>query len=303
MSDNVEYKIYSYKKQANLPNGKSYFTVSDVNIDKTQCSMALIGKNMPNYGETQSENYLHLLQNFCTDTENAPGTSEPAVEGQLWYEKLGDSNYCLKVCTNGGVNENVKWDKIIHMYATNTIESSAIIQQGDLWYNTSKKILYVYNNGWNPINLTDIDHITSATTEEKITDSSGMVSIELSNDVLKYLGCTSLMIIKVVIKENRDTNTATTEYRCKSIILKCMVQSIKYKNSANEDRYTCKIIGTPTYEIIAQNDISNYTSDNWSVNVDIDDSKIQPVLLVKVDADVRPNCWNTVVCHTDVERV
>jgi len=49
----------------NLTNGGSLVTVEDGTIDQST-SLKLVGKNNAGYGEILNENFLHLLENFCS---------------------------------------------------------------------------------------------------------------------------------------------------------------------------------------------------------------------------------------------
>ena len=64
----------------NKTDGTTLVTLDPGILDQST-SLYLIGKNYPNYGELQQENFVRLLENFANSTEpNAPLT------GQLWYD-------------------------------------------------------------------------------------------------------------------------------------------------------------------------------------------------------------------------
>jgi hypothetical protein len=64
----------------NKTDGTTLVTLDPGVLDQST-SLYLIGKNYPNYGELQQENFVRLLENFANSTEpNAPLT------GQLWYD-------------------------------------------------------------------------------------------------------------------------------------------------------------------------------------------------------------------------
>jgi len=60
--------------------GKTAIVLADKAYDSTSSSLVLTGKGVFNWGEIQQENFLHLLENFASNT--AP--LNPTV-GQLWY--------------------------------------------------------------------------------------------------------------------------------------------------------------------------------------------------------------------------
>ena len=64
----------------NKTDGTTLVTLDPGVLDQST-SLYLIGKNYPNYGELQQENFVRLLENFANTTEpNAP------LVGQLWYD-------------------------------------------------------------------------------------------------------------------------------------------------------------------------------------------------------------------------
>lgn len=66
--------------EVNRFNGTFLTSVADGTIDNTT-DLRFIGKNYAGYGETQNENFLHLLENFANTT--AP---PKPVTGQIWYD-------------------------------------------------------------------------------------------------------------------------------------------------------------------------------------------------------------------------
>jgi uncharacterized protein YjbI with pentapeptide repeats len=106
-------------------------TVQDITVDTTTLDLKLIGKNYPNYGIVQNENFVALLENFASET--AP--SKP-IEGQCWYSILQKT---LNIYTSTG------W-KNVGASAANA-EEPANPTKGDLWYDDSPETqqLYVYN--------------------------------------------------------------------------------------------------------------------------------------------------------------
>lgn len=308
MSENVEYQIKSYKEQLTLPNNSSYFTVEGNSIVTNKCSIALIGKNMPNYGEKQSENYLHLLQHFCSGKSVAPGVDEPAVKGQIWFEEVEGGSYNLNVCTQGGKDTDVKWDKIAHVLVNSIEPSKSTAQTGDLWYDTANKVLTVYDKSlekWINIGPQDIIHKGYDSTNVLIPYNGEKQTFEINNSLyittvknsseINPCGCCALMTSKIIMKENQNVETPTSfsTQRCKAIIAKYLVQS--------KDGITCKIIGSPSYEVIAQEDRENNSADDWTVNIGLND--LETKVVVTVNAKPYSGYYTVVECYTEVERV
>jgi len=108
------------------------YTVQD-SVLNLQTDIALIGKGYAGYGEIVAENFLHILENFSSDT--AP---PKPIKGQLWYDSQTQK---LKVFTGtsfqpvGGANY--------------TASSPVGLSAGDLWFSSSSQQLYVNNGGEN----------------------------------------------------------------------------------------------------------------------------------------------------------
>lgn len=113
---------------------KGSIVVEDREINNTDTSLSLPGRNSTAYGEAIAGNFLHILENFANN--NPPANP---VEGQTWYD------------TTVGVDALKVYD------GTNWIESGGIKKGaaqpevgnsviGDLWVDTSNQQLYL-NNG------------------------------------------------------------------------------------------------------------------------------------------------------------
>jgi hypothetical protein len=92
-------------------------------------SLTLIGKNVPNYGQTIAQDLVNMMQNFA-------GTSEPngIVTGQLWYDTTTN---ILKIY-NGSSFTRI---------ATTTVSASQPTNSnvGDLWWDGTNQQLNVYS--------------------------------------------------------------------------------------------------------------------------------------------------------------
>ncbi len=80
---------YNVKNSA----GQTVTIVPDRHIDRDATSLALIGYNVTNYGLDHAENFIHLLENFSSDT--AP---DAPMVGQLWFDS---ANQALKIWAGG----------------------------------------------------------------------------------------------------------------------------------------------------------------------------------------------------------
>lgn len=66
--------------------GSPLASVQDSTLDTTSTSIALIGRNVVNFGLALNENFVALMQNFAN---TAPPPSP--IQGQIWYDTVGAS--------------------------------------------------------------------------------------------------------------------------------------------------------------------------------------------------------------------
>jgi outer membrane murein-binding lipoprotein Lpp len=118
----------------NMPGG----TLLDGTIDNS-IGVTLIGRNYPNYGDAQNENFVRLTENFA---DNVPPTESlgalNVLVGTIWY----DTNL-KKIRVFDGTNWNPASTTIVSNTAPTTTNYTLSI--GDQWWNTVNNQL----NGWN----------------------------------------------------------------------------------------------------------------------------------------------------------
>ena len=132
-------------------------------VDISATPVALIGKLTANYGVHQSNNFVHLLENFANET--AP---KNAINGTIWYKKTDKTVY---IC----VNENTEpktWKKFAFVNDSKPNDPA----NGDLFYDNSNHKFYVFdgtlgeNGEWVCIGPIDVGTVIEGTDE---TTSSG----------------------------------------------------------------------------------------------------------------------------------
>jgi len=114
--------------------GSVRIVILDGTVNSTT-DLTLVGKNYPNYGTAQNENYLYLLENFANTT--AP--IKP-IAGELWFNTTSTS---LKMNMYDGIN----WKSLATNYITTPSNSTAPSNPtvGDLWYDQTLNQLKIYN--------------------------------------------------------------------------------------------------------------------------------------------------------------
>ena len=111
--------------------------VADGTINDTSSSIKLIGKNASAYGESINENFVHLLENFASNTQPI----NPQV-GQIWFDK---SEHRAKVY----LGTSIGWNRFSVTHIGTNAPNNNAINTGDLWYDETNSELKVYtNNNW-----------------------------------------------------------------------------------------------------------------------------------------------------------
>ena len=68
-------------------NGTILVTLQDLTIDTSSTSLALLGREIVNYGEIIAQNFVYLLENFAgpATADLSSGPPRNPLSGQLWY--------------------------------------------------------------------------------------------------------------------------------------------------------------------------------------------------------------------------
>mgnify|MGYP003344187147 CR=1 FL=1 len=112
---------------------KTPITISTGTVDTTSTSLALVGRNAPNYGQHFAEDFLHLLENFSYFVP-----PENPVEGQLWYNSTSTGSQLM-------INEGAPgyaWLPINGVYKGMDLPVNP--KEGDIWVDTDAEQLKIY---------------------------------------------------------------------------------------------------------------------------------------------------------------
>ena len=109
------------------------YTVYD-NTTNTDTSLKFPGRFVAGYGQSIAENFLHLLENFASDSE----PSSPQI-GQLWYDTASGF---LRVHSGTGSSVAARWKAASGIEYTDVNPGPAEV--GQLWVDTGNRQLNIY---------------------------------------------------------------------------------------------------------------------------------------------------------------
>lgn len=147
-------------------NGANSIVIADGTVDNST-SLALVGKNYPNYGQYLDQNFLSLLENFS----NGAQPTNP-VTGQIWYNTTKGA---LQVY-NGTLFKNIA-------AATNSATSPTGSVAGDLWFDSANQQLNVYNGtGWVIVGpIGGAGQVVSEIITDNSAGNHNVISMKISN--------------------------------------------------------------------------------------------------------------------------
>jgi hypothetical protein len=153
------------------------YTVYD-NTTNTETSLKFPGRYVAGYGQAVAENFLHLLENFASDSE----PSSPQI-GQLWYDTA--KGY-LRVHSSSGSTVDARWKAASGIEYNAENPGTAVI--GQLWVDTANRQLNIYTgSSWMVVGptISTRDGLKNGATIEEIEDVSNhsrtVLTIYISN--------------------------------------------------------------------------------------------------------------------------
>jgi hypothetical protein len=154
------------------------------NTTNTDTSLKFPGRFVAGYGESIAENFLHLLENFASDSE----PSSPQI-GQLWYDTASGF---LRIYGGTGATVAARWKAAsgIEYNATNPGPAEV----GQLWVDTSNRQLNIYTgSSWMVVGPTvsSKDGLKTGAIVEEIVDLSNAVR----SVVVVYVSDTPIAIL------------------------------------------------------------------------------------------------------------
>lgn len=249
---------YNIKKTNGEPLfGEAGLPENEVNTTKTP--VALIGKLTPDYGNYQSENFVHITENFANDV-----FPENPLKGQLAYNTSDD---CIYVC----VDDILKtWAKMLSI----RFEQHSKPQTGDMYYNIDDKKLYIYDETvgeYGDYVLIGPTNFKNKKTDSTVLESDRDIKSSFYNIEIEP-GTTNLVTLKIVAREKMDSAT-NPEYgirvpECSAWVYKMLVHSYMLDTGASKT----VMVDDPNFELIGR---TNGQALNWTVEPSIFDNMLQ----------------------------
>lgn len=140
------------------------YTVYD-NTTNTDTSLKFPGRFVAGYGQAIAENFLHLLENFASDSE----PTSPQI-GQLWYDTA--SGY-LRVHSGTGSTVSARWKAASGIEYNSENPGPAVA--GQLWVDTANRQLNIYTgSSWMVVGptISTRDGLKNGAVVEDVMDTS-----------------------------------------------------------------------------------------------------------------------------------
>lgn len=140
------------------------YTVYD-NTTNTDTSLKFPGRFVAGYGQAIAENFLHLLENFASDSEPV----SPQI-GQLWYDTA--SGY-LRVHSGTGSTVSARWKAASGIEYNSENPGQAVA--GQLWVDTANRQLNIYTgSSWMVVGptISTRDGLKNGAVVEDVMDTS-----------------------------------------------------------------------------------------------------------------------------------
>lgn len=234
----------------------------------TVSNIGLIGKLSPNYGETQSNNFVHLAENFASDIfPQAP------LKGMLCYRTDRKGLY---VCINDNVDETnleESWVKLPSVKFESVEPPASSAQKGDMWFDENTKRLYVFDSDlkkWICVGPEDFYNSISKT-EIGSTGDGSVYTYTFDFDKAKELNDTSYLVtINVIGKEIIPVTSSLygiKETETVAWTVRMLINS--YTKTINDENAVVRtIVGEPNYETIGR---TLGVAQDWTIDTKIDD--------------------------------
>jgi len=253
----MSYNIVRTNGEALYPNGLPEGITDTLIYTGTEDTggMIMIGKLVPEYGADQSNNFVHLIENFANDK-----FPDSPLLGMLFYNS---SDNCVYICTEeNGINS--VWDKLVAIQ----FSRSENPKNGDLWYDAENKKLYIYDASEN---IQDYVLVGPSNYYHKVENSFDLVTsadmTSQSHSIYFDNKSTNLVTLKIAAREDMsDDYMGSNPYKVPETA--AWLYRVLVHNYYDETlhKYVSEIIGEPSYELIGR---TSGEALNWNVLLEI----------------------------------
>jgi len=244
---------------------------------ETVSGIGLIGRLTPNYGETQSNNFIHIIENFAS--KKFP---ENPLVGQLCYKKSTDNEGSLYICVDNGadVADVDRWKKLPSVIVGESIPEYIPSDMGDLWYDTKEKAFKIYDSElekWIVIGPENYNTIKNTVEVAPLSDGGDVIFGDYDLYDPDMPNTAYLITAKIIAKEVPTSVYGNIESSSVSgwvfnLLINC------YSSTSN-NAIECDIIDEPDYELIGTN------ANNWTVKPFINRDGYKRLLQFKGNAN------------------
>lgn len=231
---------------------------------ETLSGIGLIGFLTPNYGETQSNNFVHLTENFA----NLTFPKNPLV-GQLCYKLTNTGEGDLYVCISLSDNEEERWKKLPLVYVGEEFPNNRTLVTGDMWYDSKEHIFKMYDellDSWLKIGPEDYNNTIVEVIKNDATESgTSLIGTYDFNELSTKIG-SYFITLEVIGKEVSNIDGG---YINSSLTAAWRIQLLVNCYQSSPTNFACEIVGEPDYELIGTNDGS------WNVIVSMENGVLK----------------------------
>lgn len=179
--------------------GSLTVNVADSVVDTSTYSLALVGRNVSNYGQYFAQNTIRSLENFASAT--APSPSQRLI-GQIWYDKTEE---VIRVWDGNVWKRNTG----VILGASNQRPTTSLSGGGTVFFNTTNNKLEVHN-GTEFREASYAGEVTSRYTASGVDNQPTAYGTRIRNIFLKDTNGISNPVLAVCYVKSTSAGTSDT---------------------------------------------------------------------------------------------
>ena len=250
-------------------NGERLILLNNEIIDtETISGIGLVGRLSANYGETQSNNFIHLVENFAsTEFPN------PSLKGQICYKLTEQGDGSLYICVKDSYDDDYNSQDILEnwkkmpLVIIKDINPSGNFVTGDMWYDTNEHAFKMFDSGlgntgeWVTVGPDGYSKTIRFYGESLLYGSNVEEIIKSYSFKNEMPNSSYLVTTKVVVKGISD------KLDSKAFIVKFLLNTYLESSSILK----MEIVGNPDYETIG----SSFSPDELELIPEIDNENLK----------------------------